>query len=229
MTLNTFIKRSLLLTTIAFGALFGYLIFSIFAMQTMSDPIEALRQQDDYTHTDIMPAHVSNAFIAAEDNYFKVHHGVDYAALFRAAKILILTGKKQQGGSTITMQLARNLYLNKEKTFWRKIREIHYAYLLERRYSKEDIMSFYLNKIYFGHHCYGIRQASAYYFGVEPNKLSLAQAATLASLPVAPAKLTPLLTPNIILKKRNMILKRMLSLNMITPKSLKKAIKQDLI
>lgn len=229
MTLNTFITRSLLLSTIALSGLLGYLIFSIFIMTTMSDPIETLQHQPEYTHIHTLPQHVRDAFIVAEDNYFETHHGVDYSALYRAGKILLLTGKKQQGGSTITMQLARNLYLSKEKTFWRKIREIHYAYLLEHRFSKSDIISLYLNKIYFGHGCYGIKQASQYYFGTHPQTLSVAQAATLASLPVAPAKITPLLTPNVVLKKRNLILRRMFALRMITPSTLENALQQPLI
>ena len=112
-----------------------------------------------------IPENLKNAFIAAEDNRFYSHSGVDYIALLRALKSYISTGEFSQGGSTITMQVARNFYLTREKKISRKLTEILLAYKMERNLSKARIFELYMNKIYLGHRAYGVAAAGEFYYG----------------------------------------------------------------
>jgi len=113
-----------------------------------------------------LPQAVIDAILATEDDRFFEHPGVDYHGLVRAAVKLISTGQKRQGGSTITMQVARNFFLSSEKTYIRKLKEILLALKIERYLSKQEILELYLNKIYFGHRAYGIAAAAQVYYGV---------------------------------------------------------------
>ena len=125
------------------------------------------------TYADVPKAQI-DAFLAAEDNRYFQHHGVDYIGLMRAAIQLALTGEKKQGGSTITMQVARNFFLTKKKTYTRKFREILLSFIIEQKLNKQDILALYLNKIYLGHRSYGIAAAAQVYYGKRLNELSLA-------------------------------------------------------
>lgn len=156
-----------------------------------------------------------DAFIAAEDKDFFQHSGVDFMGLARAATQLVLTGEKRQGGSTITMQVARNFFLSSEKTYLRKLREILISFAIEQQLSKQDILSLYLNKIYLGHRSYGIAAAAEVYYGKKLEELSLAQQAMIASLPKAPSSSNPITNPDRALARRNYVLNRLLSLNYI--------------
>ena len=167
------------------------------------------------TMTEISPQMV-NAFLAAEDDRFFEHSGVDYAGLTRAAIKLIKTREKRQGGSTITMQLARNYFLTRERTYTRKIKEIFLALLIERQLSKEEILQLYLNKIFLGHRAYGVGAAAEVYYGLGVRDLKLAQIAMIAGLPKAPSIYNPLSNPSLALQRRNYVLKRMLELERVT-------------
>ena len=112
-----------------------------------------------------IPESLINAFLAAEDDRFYQHPGVDYQGLLRAVISYIRTGQKKQGGSTITMQVARNYLLSNEKTFERKFKEILLSLKIDNQFSKQEILELYLNKIYLGHHAYGIGAAAYIYFG----------------------------------------------------------------
>ena len=162
-----------------------------------------------------IPTHVINAFIAAEDDQFWNHVGVDPIALIAAAYELAATGKKTRGGSTITMQVARNFFLSREKTYARKLNEILLALRIESELSKEKILELYLNKIFLGHRSYGISAASLVYYGKALNDLSIAQAAMIAGLPKAPSKYNPIINPERALIRRDHILGRMRVLNFI--------------
>lgn len=164
---------------------------------------------------DQIPATAIQAFLAAEDDRFFEHPGVDYQGLVRAAFILLTTGEKTQGGSTITMQLARNLFLSSEKSYTRKIKEILLALRLEARYSKQDILALYLNKIYMGQRAYGVATAARVYYGKELAELSLAQIAMIAGLPKAPSSNNPITNPQRAELRRNYVLRRMLELGHI--------------
>src|SRR5699024_3398420 len=144
---------------------------------------------------DQIPQVLVDAFVAAEDDRFFQHPGVDYQGILRAAINLVLTGKKSEGGSTITMQLARNLYLSPERTYVRKIKEIILALRIESRLSKQDILQLYLNKIYLGSGAYGVGAAAKVYYGEKLPELTLAQAAMIAGLPKAPTTFSPLNNP----------------------------------
>jgi len=163
-----------------------------------------------------IPNDLKNAFIAAEDNRFYRHNGVDYIGLLRAFKSFISTGKVTQGGSTITMQVARNFYLSREKKIIRKLREILLAYKMENNLSKERIFELYMNKIYLGHRSYGVAAAAQVYYGKRLSELSLAQMAMIAGLPKAPSRYNPIANEKRALQRRDYVLKRMLENNFIS-------------
>ena len=132
-----------------------------------------------------IPKHVQDAFLAIEDRKFRTHHGFDFVRTGRAM-FLTLTGRRREGGSTITQQLAKNAFLTPERTWIRKAKEAILAIEIERKYTKDEILENYLNTIYFGQGAYGIKNASIKYFNREPKDLTIAQAAILASLPKSP-------------------------------------------
>ena len=158
---------------------------------------------------DEIPVAMKQAFLAAEDDRFFEHPGVDYQGILRAALNLVITGQRGQGGSTITMQLARNFYLSSEKTYARKLSEILLALKIERELSKEKILELYLNKIYLGNRSYGVEAAAQTYYGLTLNELSVAQIAMIAGLPKAPSRYNPIVNPDRALARRNYVLSRM--------------------
>ncbi len=168
-------------------------------------PVAIADVQEDFIH----------AFLAAEDDRFFDHPGVDYQGLLRAAFTFVSTGEKRQGGSTITMQVARNFFLSSEKTLLRKVREILLAVKIESTLPKERILELYLNKIYFGHHAYGIVAAAQIYYGKPIAELDLAEIAMIAGLPKAPSRFNPVADPDRALLRRNYVLQRMLKLGYI--------------
>ena len=173
-----------------------------------------------------VPQQLINAFLASEDDRFLEHPGVDYKGLLRASSQLLLTGKKKQGGSTITMQVVRNFLLTREKTYQRKIKEIILALQLERKLSKNEILELYLNKIYLGHRAYGIAAAAEVYYGRPLNDLTLAEYAMIAGLPKAPSKINPITNTKRALIRRQYVLQRMLDLDFISQKDFKEASNQ---
>lgn len=159
---------------------------------------------------DQVPKQLMQAFLDTEDQRFYEHRGVDFWGLLRAAKAFITSGKKSQGGSTITMQVARDFCQNRQKTFSRKLNEILLAFKIEEAFSKEEILELYLNQIYFGNRAYGVAAASQVYYGKPLNELTLAQIAMLAGLPQAPSRDNPIANPKAARERRNHILQRML-------------------
>lgn len=158
-----------------------------------------------------IPQTMVNAFVAAEDENFWQHPGVDIQGVLRAGVHLALTGEKSQGGGTITMQLARNFFLTPEKTYTRKLREIFLAFRIEHQLDKQDILALYLNKIYLGERAYGVGAAAEAYYGTDVAHLTLAQTATIAGLPQAPSTANPLVDPDRALVRRGYVLGRMLA------------------
>ena len=165
---------------------------------------------------DELPPRLIEAFLAAEDDRFYKHPGVDWQGLVRATYSLIKTGSKKQGGSTITMQVARNFFLTHEKTYLRKLNEIFLAFKIERELNKKEILELYLNKIYLGQRAYGVAAAAQVYYGVEISSLNLTQIAMIAGLPKAPSKSNPITSPKRALIRRNYVLQRMLELSYIS-------------
>ena len=162
-----------------------------------------------------LPDRAVQSFLAAEDSRFFEHPGVDYQGLLRAAIQLLLTGEKRQGGSTITMQVARNFFLSPEKTYIRKLNEILLALRIERNLSKQEILELYLNKIYMGHRSYGIGAAAQVYYGKSVDQLDLSQFAMIAGLPKAPSRFNPITNPERARERRNYVLDRMRKLGFI--------------
>ncbi|WP_051298788.1 penicillin-binding protein 1A [Marinobacterium litorale] len=162
-----------------------------------------------------VPKDFVHAMQAAEDSRFFEHIGIDIKGLTRAAYQLASTGSIQSGGSTITMQVAKNFFLTRERTFTRKFMEILLALQIERELSKEEIFELYVNKIYLGHRAYGIQAAATVYYGQGIENLSLAQLAMIAGLPKAPSAYNPITNPQRALERRDWILGRMLSLGYI--------------
>ena len=136
---------------------------------------------------DQFPPMLIKAILAAEDSRFFEHPGVDYQGILRAAVNLVRTGDRSQGGSTITMQVARNFFLSNEKTFLRKFNEIFLSLKIEHELSKQDILALYMNKIYLGKRAYGFAAASQVYYGKPLSQLTLPQLAMIAGLPKAPS------------------------------------------
>jgi penicillin-binding protein 1A len=172
---------------------------------------------------DHVPEKFIQAFIAAEDDRFFEHFGIDITALARATSQLITTGRIQTGGSTITMQVAKNFFLSREKTFIRKFNEIFLALQIEQNLTKREILELYLNKIYLGNRAYGIQAAAQVYYGKSIENLSLAQMAMIAGLPKAPSSYNPLANPERAKIRRNWILGRMMELGMISDQDYKTA------
>lgn len=166
--------------------------------------------------SDEMPVRLVNAFLAAEDDRFFSHPGVDYQGIVRAGIKLITTGRKAQGGSTITMQLARNFFLTPERTYTRKIKEILLALRIEKMLTKHEILELYLNKIYLGQRAYGVGAAAEVYYGKSIHELTLAQLAMIAGLPKAPSKYNPVSNAPRAKIRRDYVLGRMLKLDMIS-------------
>ena len=170
------------------------------------------------------PKTLIHAVLAAEDDRFFEHPGVDFRGIIRAAIELVRTGgEKRQGGSTITMQVARNFFLSREKTFIRKFNEIFLALKIEHELSKEDILALYLNKIFLGNRAYGFGAAAQVYYGKPLKELTLAQTATLAGLPKAPSRFNPIVNPDRALERRGYVLHRMLDLGFITKQEYEEA------
>ncbi|NEU31528.1 PBP1A family penicillin-binding protein [bacterium LRH843] len=153
-----------------------------------------------------IPNHVQEAFISIEDSRFREHHGIDFRSIGRALYRDMIAGEKLEGGSTITQQLAKRVFLTSEKTFLRKTKEVLIAMNIERRYSKNQILEMYLNQIYFGHGAYGIQAASKLYFNKDVSELSIEEGALLAGLPKAPNTYSPLVNPERSKQRRDLIL-----------------------
>lgn len=171
----------------------------------------------EYVPINQISMNIQNAYIAQEDRRFKSHSGVDWIATFRAGLSLVKNkGEIKQGGSTITQQVVKNTYLTQERSFTRKIVEILLAPEIEKKYSKADIMEFYCNTNFYGHHCYGVQAASRYYFGKTAADLQPYEAAVLVGISNSPSAYDPVKHPEESLKKRNDVLLSMLEVGDLT-------------
>ncbi|MFF2531597.1 transglycosylase domain-containing protein [Brevibacillus sp. NPDC058079] len=172
---------------------------------------------------------INKAFIAIEDERFYQHEGVDYKAILRAAWVLIKNkGEITQGGSTITQQLVKNVFLTNEKTYMRKAEEILIAFQLEKKFSKEDIMEFYVNNIYFGNGNYGVETAANHYFSKSSSELTLAEVAYLVAIPNNPSYYNPLKFENHTNQRKELILRKMRELGYISNIEYEKALEEKI-
>ena len=177
---------------------------------------------------DEIPQTLINAFLATEDNRFYDHIGIDPIGIVRSAIVLISTGEKKQGASTITMQLARNFFLTREKAYIRKVKEIFIALHIEGVLTKDEILELYLNKIELGNRAFGIGAAAQVYYGKELKDLTLAQMAMIAGLPKAPSALNPIRNPTRAKARRNVVLGRLLTEDYITQEQYNEATSQPI-
>ena len=170
---------------------------------------EYSRERRLYLPSSAIPPMVKQAFLSAEDKNFYTHGGIDPEGIARAMLILVQGGKRVQGASTITQQVAKNFLLTNERSFERKIREMLLSFRIEAAYSKERILELYLNEIYLGLGNYGIAASALNYYGRAVNELTLAEAAYLAALPKAPSDLHPFRNRDKALARRNYVIERM--------------------
>ena len=177
---------------------------------------------------DKIPKHVQQAFIAIEDNRFYEHSGIDYRGTARAL-VSTLSGSEVQGGSTITQQLAKNAFLTQERSIVRKIKEAFIAKELEHKYTKDEILTMYLNQIYFGQGAYGIESASMYYFGKHVQNLDVAEAATLAAIPKSPNYYNPFENPKESKSRQELVIDQMVKYGFISADSATKAKAKKLV
>lgn len=180
------------------------------------------------TYEDI-PEHVRQAFIAVEDQHFYVHFGFDPMGITRAIITNLRKQGRVQGASTITQQLARNLFLTAEKSIVRKLKELILALKIESRFNKQEIITLYLNQIYLGSGCHGIEAACRKYFGKRVSEVSIPEAALLAALPKAPERYNPLKDPQLAKERRNIALKRMRAEGYIDDAAYQAAIQSPLV
>lgn len=162
-----------------------------------------------------IPEVVKQAFLAAEDDRFFEHHGIDYAGVLRSATVNLFSGSRAQGASTITMQAARNMFLSQRREVRRKLQEVFLTYRMERQFSKEQILALYLNVIFFGQRSYGIAAAAETYFGKPLGGLTVGEAALLAGIPKAPTDYNPVADPERAQLRRTYVVRRMLELGYI--------------
>ncbi len=182
-----------------------------------------------FVRIDDVPAQMKQAILAAEDERFYQHPGVDTLGVLRAAYSNFVGGGKRQGASTITMQVARNFFLSSEKTLLRKLYEALLAFKIEASLSKDEILQVYVNQIYLGQRAYGFAAAAQIYFGRPLEDLSVAEFAMLAGLPKAPSSFNPVANPKRAKTRQLYVLRRMHELGFITPEVLTKAQKQELV
>jgi penicillin-binding protein 1A len=164
---------------------------------------------------DQIPELVKHAFLAAEDERFFEHGGIDYFGVVRAVLVDVVSGDKTQGASTITMQAARNMFLNLDKTARRKLQETFVTYRMEHEFTKQEIFGLYLNVIFFGQRAYGVAAAAEAFFGKSLDKLDVAEAATIAGVPKAPSRYNPIVDPQAASARRAYVLRRMRELRYI--------------
>ncbi len=178
---------------------------------------------------ELIPGDLVNAFLAAEDDRFFEHSGVDYQGLIRAGLSLVTSGEITQGGSTITMQLAKIFFLTPEQTFVRKAKQIFLALKIEREFDKGEILDLYLNKIFLGQRAYGVQAAAEVYFGKDLAELNLAEMATIAGLPKAPSRDNPVANPARAESRRAYVLRRMLEVGFITDLAYQDALTEPMV
>lgn len=171
---------------------------------------------------------LKNAIIAVEDAHYFEHPGVDPWGILRALYVNLKTGRVVEGGSTITQQLAKMLFLRPEKTMERKILEAMLAVQLERKYTKQELFLFYCNQVYLGHGVYGVEAAAHYYFAKPASKLNVVESALIAALPKAPQEFSPHVHPQKAMQRRNHVLKRMLDEKFIAPSVYDQSLKAPL-
>ena len=182
----------------------------------LDQKVKQVQSQESYTSFEKLPETYVDAVIAAEDHRFYEHNGVDVIALGRALVNDIKSMSFVEGGSTITQQLAKNLYFTQEKELTRKIAEVFMAFHLEANYSKEELLELYVNSIYFGNGCYDVASATRSYFGIEPSQMDENQCTLLAGIPNAPSVYDLTQNPDLAAQRQRQVLHLMVKYEYLT-------------
>lgn len=192
-------------------------------IMTIDETIKVIRKNPTWLPLAQIPKNTQQALLAIEDHDFYHHGAIDVTSIFRAIWTNFTAGEIVEGGSTITQQLVKNLFLSNEKSLTRKTEEAIIAFLIERRYSKDEILELYFNTTYLGSGAHGIQEASHIYFNKAPKSLSLGESCVLAALPYAPSALNPYENPKGCQKRMQLVLSTMEKYEFISPQAAKDA------
>lgn len=210
-------KKILLILVIAivviitFLGINGYIIYHEALKEiSLEDKVKQIREDENFTNLSDVTSYFKNAMVAVEDHRFYDHCGVDFIGTTRAIWVNLTTGSLQQGGSTITQQLAKNMYFSNDADIMRKIAEIFMALDLENHYSKDEILELYINNIYYGDGYYCVGDASMGYFNKTPDKMTSYESTLLAGIPNAPSVYAPTINLNLAHQRQNRVLNAML-------------------
>lgn len=222
------IKSIIFFCIAALIAICGYIVYDGYNMykeaissESIESKIAKIENRQDYLSYDEIPKDFSNAIVAVEDRRFYMHGGYDIKSIARAFVKNIETKSLVEGGSTITQQLAKNLYFSFEKKFTRKVAELFVAIDIEKKYTKEQILSYYISVIYFGDGYYGLEAASLGYFSKRPDRLNFDEITLLAGLPNAPSMYALTNNPDLARKRQAIVIEQMKECGYITDDNLK--------
>jgi membrane peptidoglycan carboxypeptidase len=217
-----------LLAVAAVYTISGYRMYrEALAQQSLEDKVAEIRANPSYTVHDDLPLNYIEAVVAVEDRRFYLHPGVDPISIGRAVWVNLSTRSLKEGGSTLTQQLAKNLYFTQEKRFARKVAEAFMALKIERTYTKNEILELYVNSIYFGDGYYCVRDASLGYFGKEPIEMTLSECALLAGIPNAPSVYSLTRNPVLAYQRQQEVLRSMVEYGCITEEKAEEVIAES--
>lgn len=223
--LYSLIALFLIIITIVFSA-FNSFANSVIEKSSIND----FTKHNGYLTYDEIPTYVVDAFVCIEDQSFWTNRGYEVKGILRSVYTFISSGGETiQGGSTITQQLIKNIYLTQDRSVIRKVKEIFIAEKINDKYTKKQIMEFYINNAYYGNNCYTIESASLLYFGVSSAELTLSQSAYLCAIPNSPTAYNPFKNPKAAVKRRDNILEKMLEKGCISQKEYNEAIAEEIV
>ena len=194
---------------------------------SIEDKIKEIKSKENYTEISDLPQNYINAILSVEDHRFYNHCGIDLIAIGRATINDIKAMDFVEGGSTITQQLAKNIYFTQDKKFERKIAEVFMAFKIENKCEKDEILELYLNTSYFGDGYYNVREASLGYFGKEPNQMTDYEAIMLAGIPNAPSVYAPTKNPELAKQRQKQVINKMIEYKYLTQSEADKILKQE--
>lgn len=221
--MGKFFKKLFLLILVILICVCSYIIYkghvmyeNVTSKVSLEEKVKKIKEYDNFVSIEDVPDTYKNATIAIEDHRFYSHHGIDIITTLRSLITDIQNKKITNGGSSITQQVARNLYFTQEKSFIRKIAELFVAVDLENNYKKDEILEMYLNIIYFGDGYTGLKQASYGYYRVAPKQLSLYEQTMLAGIPNAPSIYSPNANADLAIKRQEKVVNQMLKYGYLT-------------
>ena len=229
-----FLKYVFIFLIIFIGILIGSKLYEGYSLYQkaitdipLDEMVEEIKNKDNYTTIEELPDMYIKAVVAVEDHRFFTHHGIDVISIARAVWNDIFTMSFMEGGSTITQQLAKNTYFTQEKNITRKVAEVFMAFEYEKKYSKNEILEYYLNSSYFGDGCYTVKEASRNYFNKEPMEMSDYESILLAGVPNAPSIYAPTVNPELAKERQLQVIQKMISFNVLTQAEAEKILNEN--